>query len=141
MKTFLEALQEAKDAQKEVENNARIAKDASHGDKMDKLDPSINEEADKQKDAENKAQKDKDASHGDQPDVLDESVIAGTIRCLVREASGGRVRAIATLTDDKNIDKMLKYAKLPPEAKDVLLKGGEFKHGDAHYLFDDIKEF
>lgn len=132
------------------------------GDKPDILDTSINE-ADAQKAKENADLKANDASHGEKAQVvkegedkgkilhgekdddcddeLDESVISGTIRCLIREGNNGRVRAIATLTDDKNIDKLLKYAKLPPEAKEVILQGKEYTHGDAKYLFDDIKEF
>lgn len=85
-------LQEA-DAQKAKENNDMKSKDASHGnkadvldtkvkadtnnyegDKVDKLDPSINEEADAQKAKENADNKKRDASHGDKADVLDPSI-------------------------------------------------------------------
>lgn len=154
-KNFSEFLAESKDTQKDKENAELQAKDASHGDKADTI-----KEADAQKDKENAELQAKDASHGDKPqtikededsddknddedgeeEVLDESVIAGTIRCLVRHSSGS-VEAIATLSDDKNIEKLLKYAKLPVDAKDTILQGKEYKHGNASYSFDDIKEF
>lgn len=157
-KNFTEFLAESKDTQKDKENSELQAKDASHGDKADTI-----KEADAQKDKENAELQAKDASHGDKPEtikedddmddgddekknddgeeeVLDESVIAGTIRCLVRHSSGN-VEAIATLSDDKNIEKLLKYAKLPVDAKDTILQGKEYKHGNASYSFDDIKEF
>lgn len=72
---FDQYIAEAKDTQKAKENADLQKNDASHGDKADNLDPSINE-ADTQKAKENADLQNKDASHGNKADNLDTKVKA-----------------------------------------------------------------
>ncbi len=71
LKNFDDFIAEAKDTQKSKVNSDLKNKDASHGDKQDILDITINED-DSQKSKENAALQAKDASHGDKPQVVKE---------------------------------------------------------------------
>lgn len=72
---FDQYIAEAKDAKKAKENADLQKNDASHGEKADNLDKSINE-ADTQKAKENAELQKNDASHGNKADNLDTKVKA-----------------------------------------------------------------